>query len=475
MNSLDKKWKELLFAANSFGPNLLFTLLGAYFTDALNPIGLTADIESWSLTGYCLVVPTMFGITWAIAKIFDGLVDIPLAHLTDSIRTRWGRRRPMFLLSFIPQIISFLLVWTPLEFRQNSLLNTIWIGIMLLIYYASYTLSMITFFGSSSSICKDEAQRVRVGNFKSFFDTIGFCLVYALLPVFISNGINIRTVALCGMPLMLTLLIPMFLIKEGDKYGEGKDYLTNARVPFKDSLRLTLRNRLFLRWIIPNACAYFGLNMFLASQNTLISGVMNLPAGIAALMNACAFAPVPLMLFIYYKMIQKKGIRFSYRVAIGSFAIAILNFCVGSEYLFPDNVTARIIIGCVGGFLGSFGIGAFFATPYMIPSQIAAMEFKTTGKDHTAMYFAIQSLATSIVAAISTGLVYEQVKNIVIPKIINGNVIEGETWKVGVSLVPFMLCLMCIFGFIMAGRMPKQYTEEVVGKEMKRIESKQKA
>ncbi len=475
MNSLDKKWKELLFAANSFGPNLLFTLLGAYLTDALNPIGLTADIESWSLTGYCLIVPTMFGITWAIAKIFDGLVDIPLAHLTDSIRTRWGRRRPMFLLSFIPQIISFLLVWTPLEFRQNSLLNTIWIGIMLLIYYASYTLSMITFFGSSSSICKDEAQRVRVGNFKSFFDTIGFCLVYALLPVFISNGINIRTVALCGMPLMLTLLIPMFLIKEGDKYGEGKDYLTNARVPFKDSLRLTLRNRLFLRWIIPNACAYFGLNMFLAAQNTLISGVMNLPAGIAALMNAFAFAPVPLMLFIYYKMIQKKGIRFSYRVAIGSFAIAILNFCVGSEYLFPDNVTARIIIGCVGGFLGSFGIGAFFATPYMIPSQIAAMEFKTTGKDHTAMYFAIQSLATSIVAAISTGLVYEQVKNIVIPKIINGNVIEGETWKVGVSLVPFMLCLMCIFGFIMAGRMPKQYTEEVVGKEMKRIESKQKA
>lgn len=54
MNRLDKRWKELLFAANSFGPNLLFTLLGA--------------------------------------------------HLTDNIRTRWGRRRPMFLLSFLPQI-----------------------------------------------------------------------------------------------------------------------------------------------------------------------------------------------------------------------------------------------------------------------------------------------------------------------------------------------------------------------------------
>ena len=273
---------------------------------------------------------------------------------------------------------------------------------------------------------------------------------------------------------MLTLLIPMFLIKEGDKYGQGKDYLPQARVPLKESLRLTLRNRLFLRWIIPNACAYFGLNMFLASQNTLISGVMNLPAGMAAVMNTCAFAPVPLMLFIYYKLIKKKGIRFAYRIAIGSFAVAILNFCLGSEYLFPDNVPVRIVIGCVGGFLGSFGIGAFFATPYMVPAQIAAMEFKATGKDHTAMYFAIQSLSTSVVAAISTGFVYEQVKNIVSPKIIDGVEKVGETWKIGVSLVPLILCAMCVFGFIMAGRMPKQYTEENVSEELKRIESKRK-
>lgn len=474
MHSLDKKWKELLFAANSFGPNLLFVLIGAYLTDAINPIGLTANIENWSLTGYCLVIPVMFGITWALTKVFDGLVDIPLAYLTDNIRTRWGRRRPMFIIALIPQVISFVLVWTPLQFRENSVLNTLWIGLMLLIYYSSYTLSMITFFGSSSSICKDEAQRVRVGNFKSFFDTIGYCIVYALLPIFIGKGINIRTIALISLPLLLTLLIPLFLIKEGEKYGQGKDYLPEARVSMKDSIRLTLKNRLFLTWIIPNGCAYFGLNMFLASQNALISGVMNLPAQYAAVMNTCAFAPVPLMLFIYYKMIQKKGIRFSYRVALGTFAVAILNFCLASEYLFPDSITPRIIIGCIGGFLGSFGIGAFFATPFMVPAQIAALEFKVTGKDHTAMYFAIQSLATSVMAAISTGLVYEQIKNIVTPKVIDGVAVAGETWKVGASLVPVILSATCIIGFIIAGKMPKQFTQEIVEKEMLRIESKNK-
>jgi Na+/melibiose symporter-like transporter len=151
-------------------------------------------------------------------------------------------------------------------------------------------------------------------------------LAYALVPVILEGAkLNIDKFMFLLLPLMLTMVIPLFLIKEGEKYGQGRDYLPEARVPLKKSLALTVRNRLFLAWIIPNACAYFGLNMFLTSQNALISGVMNLPAGYAALLNACAFAPVPIMLFIYYQMIKKKGIRFSYRLALGSFAIAILN------------------------------------------------------------------------------------------------------------------------------------------------------
>ncbi len=471
MSCLDKKWKELLFGATTFGPNIIFVLVGAYLTDAINPIGLTANIENWSLAGYSLVVPQMFAITWALAKIFDGLIDIPLAHITDTIRTKWGRRRPMFLAAFIPLTISYILVWTPISYRENSIFNTLWIGLLMLMLFASFTLSQNTFFGSTSSVCSDEAQRIRLGNFKSFFDTIGYVIVYALLPLFIGNGINIGVLAVILAPTLLTMLFPLFLIKEGEKYGQGKDFLTEARVPLKTSLRITLKNKLFLRWVIPNMCSYFGLNMFLAAQNTLISGVMNLDATYAAIMNTCAFAPVPLMLYIYYKLIQKKGMRFAYRTALASFAIAILNFIIGSEYLFPDSIVPRIVIGCVGGVLGSYGIGVFFATPCMVPAQIAAMEFKSTGRDHTAMYFAIQALGTAVAAAVSSGLVYESIKNIVVDKVIDGVAVSGETWKIGVTLVPVIVSFMCVIGWIIARKMPKSYSEEIVAKEMQRIEN----
>ena len=371
-------------------------------------------------------------------------------------------------------IISFICCWIPVGGAETPLLNTIWISVFIFIFFASYTMCLIAFYGSLSTVCTDEPQRLRVSSYKSFFDTIGYCIVYALLPIFIGKGINIRTVCLVCSPLLLTMLIPLFMIKEGDKYGQGKDYLPEAKTSFRDSLRITLSNRLFLRWAVPNACAYFGLNMFLAAQNALISGLMNLSAGYAAILNACAFGPVPIMLAIYYKMMATKGIRFSYRLALGSFAIAILNFCIASEYIMPHNMTARVIIGCIGSVCGSFGIGAFFAMPFMMPAQIAAMEFKVTGKDHTAMYFAIQSLIASVMAAVSTGLVYEQLKNLVSDKVIDGVAVAGETWKIGGSLVPVIVSAACIFGIIMAGKLPKQYTEEIVSEEMQAIENRRK-
>ena len=126
MNSLDKKWKEFVYAASGFGPNLLNVILGAYLTDALNPAGLTEGKELWSISGFCLVTPAIFGLLWMIAKIFDGVVDIPLASFTDNLRTKWGRRRPAIVIAFIPMTISYMLVWLPPQPNtEYSILNTV--------------------------------------------------------------------------------------------------------------------------------------------------------------------------------------------------------------------------------------------------------------------------------------------------------------------------------------------------------------
>ena len=95
VKSLNTRWKEFLFGLSGFGPNFLMVLMGAYFTDAINPVALGAG-ESFQaiMSGTCFILPALFPILFAIAKAFDGIIDIPFAHLSDNLQTKWGKRRP---------------------------------------------------------------------------------------------------------------------------------------------------------------------------------------------------------------------------------------------------------------------------------------------------------------------------------------------------------------------------------------------
>ena len=247
---LNTKWKEFLFAFSGFGPNFLMVLMGAYFTDAINPSALVnaGEFQRFA-SGACFILPALFPILYAIAKAFDGIIDIPFAHITDTLSTKWGRRRPAILVCLIPMLVAYVMCWMPIGGADGQLVNTIWIILWALVFFGTYTMGMIAFYGSLSTTCVDEPQRLRVSGYKAFFDTISYCLVYALVPVILSSAqmyIN-EFVYLCS-PLMLTLIIPLFMIKEGEKYGyPEKEGLKEEKITIGESLRLTFKNKVYMR------------------------------------------------------------------------------------------------------------------------------------------------------------------------------------------------------------------------------------
>ena len=489
--TLNNTWKELLFSASGFGPNLLMVLMGAYFTDAVNPAALkVGDLQAIGTA--CYIMPLLFPILWALAKIFDGLIDIPLAALTDGLKTKWGRRRPPILVCFIPMCLSYIMCWNPIfgEAESARLANTIWIVCWALVFFATYTMSLIAYYGSLSTVCSTDNQRLRVSSFKSFFDTISYCLVYALVPL-VLEGLNmhIDKFAMLLVPLMVTMLIPVFMIKEGERFEkkaleEGYDITPLAeeeKVGIVESIKLTFTNKPFIKWCIVNCCSFFGLQMFLVAMNAMILGGMGMNGTQMAILNTCAFAPVPLMLYMFNKLKQRKGIRFAYQTCLLSFAFCILTFDIASVYVMGnDNLAIQMVIGCLGGVIGSWAIGSFFMMPYMIPAQISSVEEKLTGKNHSAMYFAAQAFKSSIVSAIASSLVYENIKMLFISKSAKGivralnvteaalkfNVQEADVFNLGVLLVPIIVCVFCIIGFVFTFKMPKNFSAEEVSKEI---------
>ena len=498
IRSLNTKWKEFLFAFSGFGPNFLMVMMGAYFTDAINPSALVNAGEFQRFAGgACYILPAVFPILYAISKAFDGIIDVPFAHITDTLSTKWGRRRPAILFCLIPMVISYALCWLPIGGVEGRGLNTAWIIIWSLVFFATYTMGMIAFYGSLSTICTDEPQRLRVSGYKAFFDTISYCIVYALVPVILSGAkIHIDKFAFICLPLMLTLAIPLFMIKEGEKYGYPENQgLQEEKVTIKESISLTFKNKVFLRWLLVNCCTFFGMQMFLISMNTLIMGGMKMNGFEMAILNTFAFAPVPIMLYLFNKLKAKKGIRFTYQTCLGAFSIAILAFFFGSTFVLGENhKMLQYIIGSVGGIVGSWAIGAFFMVPYHITAQISSVEEKLTHKNHSAMYFAGNALFTSIVSAISGSLVYENIKNLFISKenwkvvwacgtVENGEVIDAidiaakelgsdvsQVFNLGTLLVPFIVAICCVLGLVLAFKMPRDYTPELVAKELKALD-----
>ena len=61
-------------------------------------------------------------------------------------------------------------------------------------------------------------------------------------------------------------------------------------------------------------------------------------------------------------------------------------------------------------YFSSFGTGCFFSINYTIPSTLASIEKKETGVSHPAMYFAIQGLTGAAATALSTGIIWVQLK-----------------------------------------------------------------
>ena len=496
VRSLDKKWKELLFAMGSFGPNFMAVLLGAYFSDAVNPVALGSNSVQ-AISNYCLILPLIFPALWFIAKLLDGIIDIPLASITDGISTKFGRRRLPIIICFVPMVLSFAMCWFAVGGTGedcNQTLNTIWVCVWAIIFFVSYSMSVISFYGSIASNCDSEDQRSRVTAYKSFFDTISYCIVYALVPLILKlANIHINILVWCLLPLFATILSPVFIIKEGEKYGypenNGVDAKQYNKVGIIESLKTTFSNKLFIKWIIVDCCAIFGLQMFLASMNALIIGGMGFDSGQMAIVNTSAFAPVPVMLYLLNKLKKKKGLRFAFQTCLISFAICILSFDFASLYVVgSNNVALQYVIAIIGGLCASWAIGAFFMFPYLVPAQVAGVEKQITGRDHSAMYFASRIVCTTIVGAFGSSLVYDNIKNFFISKKVGGVVIatsfkkaaelfnekssqiitSADVYNFGLLLVPIIVCVACLIGFVVAFLLPRDFDQKSIALALKK-------
>ena len=436
MKRITNKKQLTIYGCAGLGVNMLNLVVGSYLCSALLVGGFEDHIESWTYLSKDLVVAAVWSVFVFFAKALDGIIDLPLSSFADRLNTKLGRRKTAILMGYIPMIISYLLFLVPVT-PGESIGNTIWFGVVLCVFYASYTLTMLTYYATFSEICQSEQDTVYLSNIKSICDVVYFILGYALIPVFISMSINIRIVALIFLPLCLTMLIPFFLLKENDDDEKSVRALT-----LKTALTTAFKNKPFIYWMFTSSVTAIGLQLFLGGINEVFSSTgLNM-----TVVMASSFVPVPFTIFLYNHIVNKKGLGFGYRYVLSLFSIGMIVMLICN--LFGNQMSKGLLtaIAICGGVVVSFAIGTFFSVTYTVPTKLAQKELETTGKSVATMLFAVQGLFEGIAAGIATGFILVALK-------------DNDC----IFLLPIIVVVCCMIALVMSFKFDK--TISLMGKD----------
>lgn len=393
MKKLTTKKSLILYGCSGLGVNMLNLIVGSYLCSALLVGGFDKHIESWTYLSKDVVIAGVWALIVMAAKIIDGLVDLPLSHWVDNLQSKWGKRKTAIVIGYIPMIVAYLLFLVPID-KEATVLNTVWFGISLVVFYTAYTLTMITYYATFAEVTEKREDIVLISNTKSVCDVVYFSLGYALVPAFVSMGVNIRLVALIFLPLSLTMLIPLILLKEND--GKEEKAQKTKKVTFVQSFVFTLKDKPYLFWLCVLFIMNIGLQLFLSGIDEYFSTE---GLNMTFVMASC-FVPVPFTILLYNKIVKKKGLGFAYRYILLVYSIGMA--LMGLSRFIPDGILTAYAIGC--SIIVSFAIGSFFSVTYMVPSYRAAAR-REDGETASSMYFAVQGLFEGASAGLASGII----------------------------------------------------------------------
>ena len=219
----------LSYSLPALGTSMILVSVALYlpnfYTDEL---GVTAGMLSWVF---------LFGRVW------DAVTDPLMGHVSDRTRSRWGRRRPYFLLSALPLWAAFYLIWAP----SPSLSATgtfLHLLICYLALYSFWTLFSIPYLSLGMELTSDYHERTRVFGVRQSFYIAGTALGM-LAPGLFAEALGDKRGgysamgAIFGGLMVVLILVAFFRIRE-------RNPTASRTFPFFDGLRITFRNRAFV-------------------------------------------------------------------------------------------------------------------------------------------------------------------------------------------------------------------------------------
>ena len=197
-----------------------------YYTDEL---GLSAGLLSWALM---------------VGRVWDAFADPVMGHLSDRTRSRWGRRRPYFLLSAIPLWVAFYLTWSPAHGLSSAALFA-YLTICYLVLFTVWTIFWIPYISLGVELTTDYHERTRLFGGRQGAYLLGTA-VGMLAPEAFAKAMGGPAAGYPRMAFLFGGISCLLIVVAFLRVRERPEAARAGAFPFFEGLRVTFRNRAFV-------------------------------------------------------------------------------------------------------------------------------------------------------------------------------------------------------------------------------------
>jgi len=240
---------QLAYGAGAIGTAIFGTVPGLlllfFLTDTLGvPAGLA-------------------GVTLAIGKLWDVILDPVIGALSDRTRTRLGRRRPWMFVGAVLMPLGFALLFSVPEL-PTPLARWLWVLSCFVLASTAFAVFQVPFVAMPAEMSRDAAEQTVLMAWRMSFMIVGILLSGAVAPQLVAVGGSGRPgYALMGQTFAVVCLLAMLVAAVGT---HGAPALPGGRpAPFRAQLAAVLRNQVFLRLLLAIVLQLVAMSVLLAA------------------------------------------------------------------------------------------------------------------------------------------------------------------------------------------------------------------
>jgi GPH family glycoside/pentoside/hexuronide:cation symporter len=370
----------------SFGRIALYSMASA----GLNILAIT--IDTWLLYFYApppdsgrpqYLPLALIGVLLTIASIWDAVIDPFIGHWSDTLRSRWGRRRPFLALAAPFVLVGAVLLWTPPG--KTVLLTAIYFMFINLIYRSAYSLVGIPYDGTLPEMAPDSKVRVGLSYWKNVFGIVGV-LVGSLVaaPLFQSIGAVYMGVVI-GVVGVVTIYMTLIGLRETDRpLGEPMRAI--------DGLKATFQNRQFMVVFISTLFVHVCYQMLLINFPYFVTLVLGKSEGDVGIFQGVLILIMAITGPVWMLLNKRRNQRWLLNFAmIGLAVVVALGFLVGGTTILPLTVQAFLLVILIGSMLGGYLI-----VIYAMMGNVVDYDEILTGRRREAIYYGTFSFAIGL-------------------------------------------------------------------------------